>query len=148
MINEKGPEQCEDALNLSAIIDKDSTSAIKETITNNESDKHEDTSQFITTIKMITSVWKEEREAQSKLKKNISMILIFTLVTQLVIINFIIFFIGFNYINIEQWTLRLYITGVFVEVVAVIKIILKSLFPESNNGDMIHLIEETCKKLW
>lgn len=76
------------------------------------------------------------------LKIIFSSIILLILVGLTCSIVYIVFKIGQEKYKFDEWTIRLFITGVFVEVIAVVKIIVSSLFPKDERQLYLKFIND------
>lgn len=88
----------------------------------------------------VLSIWTKEKQADRIMKIVLCASLGVLLVAQIVCINIIIFKIGLKSMEFDEWTIRLFITGVFAEIVALVKIIVNNLFPESGSKDFMEFL--------
>lgn len=72
---------------------------------------------------------KQDRET----KKWFARWMFIVFVVQLVVLNVIFFLVGLEFLNYESWDLKTFIGGTIVEIVAVMFIIAKNLFPAEKN---------------
>lgn len=61
-------------------------------------------------------------------------------INQVHFINKLVSNIGNGSWKMEEWTFRLIVTGVFVEIVAIFKIIVTNLFPVNGSKDFLEFI--------
>ncbi len=61
-------------------------------------------------------------------------------IIQVIFINVIVWKIGKGEMDFDEWTIRLFITGIFAEIVALVKIVINNIFPKSGNKDFMDFI--------
>ena len=74
------------------------------------------------------------------MKQGLSLGISIILVIQVIFINVIVWKIGKGEMDFDEWTIRLFITGIFAEIVALVKIVINNLFPKSGNKDFMDFI--------
>ncbi len=101
---------------------------------------------FDIAINSILSTWHSKQEADNKQRGRYGTILLLILGFQLIFINCIVVAIGLGVLRYDEWLATIFIGSVFVEVIGLVTIIVKSLF-QSNNGtelnEIIKLILES-----
>ena len=88
----------------------------------------------------ILDVWKEEKRSDQKIKIIICLVVLGIVINQVHFINKLVSNIGNGSWKMEEWTFRLIVTGVFVEIVAIFKIIVTNLFPVNGSKDFLEFI--------
>ncbi|MBK1809129.1 hypothetical protein JHL18_00505 [Clostridium sp. YIM B02505] len=90
----------------------------------------------------IAGSFPKEEDLNSTLKKRFSTVILIILGVLTGVISIIIILQGFKIIQLEEWTLRLFVTGTFVEIVALINIMVTSLFPKDDRKVYLDFIKE------
>lgn len=93
-------------------------------------------------VKSLITVWEDNQKVDRELKDKYAKIFLGILGVQILAVLVVIFLLGFNVINIAQWTLSLFMTGVFAQTVSIILLIVKYLFSEYRikELDLFHLM--------
>lgn len=124
-------------IRLSDVIDdKQASEIIDSTISNVAQQDSQKQSELI----KILDVWQEEKKSDQTIKILICLVVLGIIIYQVYFINKLVSNIGNGSWNMEEWTFRLIITGVFVEIVAIFKIIVTNLFPVNGSKDFLEFI--------
>lgn len=94
----------------------------------------------------VLAIWKKEKHTEQIMKVILSVVLGIILLVQIICINIVIFKIGQGSMIFDEWTIRFFITGVFAEIVALVKIIVNNLYPQSGSKDFMEFINELYSK--
>lgn len=124
-------------IKLSDVIDDKETSEIIDSTISHE--VKQDIEKQIELIKIL-EVWKEEKRSDQKIKIIICLVVLGIVINQVHFINKLVSNIGNGSWKMEEWTFRLIVTGVFVEIVAIFKIIVTNLFPVNGSKDFLEFI--------
>lgn len=89
----------------------------------------------------ILNIWKNERESELELKKVVCWALIFMIFLEAIFIGVMVGLQGGGIWFFQEWTFRLIIMSVFVEIVGVFLLVVRSLFPEDSSKAMLELIK-------
>lgn len=89
----------------------------------------------------ILNIWKSERKLELGLKKMVCKTLIWLIFGEALFIALMVILQGAQIWTLEEWTFRLIIVSVFIEIVGVFIIVVKSLFPEDSSKSMLELIK-------
>lgn len=93
----------------------------------------------------ILDVWQKEKKADQTIKIVICIAVLILVILQAGAINMLIFKIANETSNLDEVTLRLIVGGVFLEIVAIFKIIVSSLFPQNGSKDFLEFISNYKK---
>ena len=129
-------------IRLSEVIDEDQSSEI---IDSTISDSAQQDSQKQSELIKILDVWQEEKKSDQTIKILICLVVLGIIISQVCFINKLVSNIANGSWNIEEWTFRLIITGVFVEIVAIFGIIVTNLFPVNGSKDFLEFISNFKK---
>ena len=124
-------------IKLSDVIDDKETSEIIDSTISHE--VKQDIEKQIELIKIL-DVWKEEKRSDQKIKIIICLVVLGIVINQVHFINKLVSNIGNGSWKMEEWTFRPIVTGVFVEIVAIFKIIVTNLFPVNGSKDFLEFI--------
>ena len=86
------------------------------------------------TTKTILHAWAEEQNQDRELKKIYASRLLNMLGVEVLIATVLIVLDGCHVISAKEWTLNLFVSGIISQSMGVIYIIVKYLFPSSNNS--------------
>ena len=109
---------------------------IVETITKERRERSIEDSYFLSVLKM----WQREKKTERLLKLVFSSVIGVILIVQISILNFLVIQIGQGNLKFDEWTIRLFVTGVFAEIVALVKIIITNLFPQNGGKDFMDFL--------
>lgn len=93
----------------------------------------------------ISDSFPKEELLNSTLKKWFSGVILGLLIILTLSTVVIIILCGAGTLKIEEWTLKLFITGVFIEIVAIIRIIVNSLFPKDDRKVYLDFIKSLAR---
>lgn len=126
-----------DDINIEELIDTGITAnIITQTVSEEERQNIKSNNEYLEVL----SIWKKEKRTDQIMKIALSGFLGLMLLGQIIYINVIIFKIGLKKMDFNEWTIRLYITGVFVEIVALVKIVVQNLFPANGSKDFLEFL--------
>ena len=94
---------------------------------------------------LLYSIYKSfenEESLNSSLKKKFSNFILGILLALTSVISIVVIFQGFSLIHLEEWTLRIFVSGIFIEIVALINIMVTSLFPKDDRKIYLDFIKE------
>lgn len=129
-------------IRLSDVIDNEQESEIIDsTISNTAQQDSQKQSELI----KILDVWQEEKKSDQTIKIIICLAVLGIIISQVHFINKLVSNIGSGSWHMEEWTFRLIITGVVVEIVAIFKIIVTNLFPVNGSKDFLEFISNFKK---
>ena len=128
-------------LTFSTVIDKNSVAEKIETTKNTESDSKDRFNLGTSEAIELLNIWKKEKTEELKLKKVIVSFLMRIIYAQLIFIAVMVALYGWGIWDFEEWTFRLIILSIFVETIGGFIIVVKSLFPEDSNKNMIDFME-------
>ena len=123
-------------LGLDDLINFDYETPITRTISEKEKQEYKETDDRI----QVLTIWKDEKKTEQRMKQGLSLGISIILVIQVIFINVIVWKIGKGEMDFDEWTIRLFITGIFAEIVALVKIVINNLFPKSGNKDFMDFI--------
>jgi amino acid transporter len=92
-------------------------------------------------IQTILGIWKEQQDAERKLRKNYANYFIWILIFQLIIVSTIFILVGCSVLKYKQWVVHIFIISVFGEIIGLVSIIVRYLFT-STSKEMIDLVKE------
>lgn len=88
----------------------------------------------------VLSIWMNEKRTEQKMKIALCISIGVILIIQIVYINIVIWGIGAKFMSFDEWTIRIFVTGVFAEIVALVKIVVNNIFPKNGNKDFMDFI--------
>lgn len=136
-------EKNNDSITIEDLIEGD----IKEgTITHTVSDEQKQNLKKSSDYLEVLAIWKKEKRTEQIMKIILSAVLGVILITQIICVNIIIFKIGDQSLKFEEWTIRVFIMGVFAEIVALVKIIVNNLYPQNGSKDFMEFINQLYSK--
>jgi hypothetical protein len=92
-------------------------------------------------IKTVLSAWETQQKEERVLRRTYANYLLAALFLQILLINAAFFGIGLGYLAVEKWVATTFIMAVFFEVVALVLVIVKYLFPKVGS-EVLNLIEK------
>lgn len=92
-------------------------------------------------IKTVLSAWETQQKEERGLRRTYANYLLAALFLQILLINAAFFGIGAGYLVVEKWVANTFIMAVFFEVVALVLVIVKYLFPKVGS-EVLNLIEK------
>jgi cation transport ATPase len=95
-------------------------------------------------FRTVLQAWENQQEEERKLRKTYANWFLAGLFLQVVLINTAFFFIGFGLLVVEKWLATTFIMAVFIEITALVSVIVNYLFPKGGKSaeDFIKLIEK------
>ena len=123
-------------LGLDDLINFDYETPITRTISEKEKQEYKETDDRI----QVLTIWKDEKKTEQRMKQGLSLGISIILVIQVIFINVVVWKIGKGEMDFDELTIRLFITGIFAEIVALVKIVINNLFPKSGNKDFMDFI--------
>ncbi|ACQ55032.1 hypothetical protein [Clostridium botulinum] len=93
-------------------------------------------------LNAIANSFPQEQKLNENLKKKFSRVLLFLLSILIFSIVGIVLFMGTGKLKYNEWTIRLFITGVFIEIVGIIQIIVTSLFPKEDRKNYFDFLDK------
>lgn len=94
----------------------------------------------------ILTIWKQEKRTERWMKISFSVVIGLILISQICYIDIIMSKIGDQQMNFDEWTIKLFVTGVFIEIIGLVKIVAENLFPKDGNKNFMKFIEEMYSK--
>lgn len=91
-------------------------------------------------LKKILDAWERQHTEERKLRVTYAKYLLSAIFVQLVLVNLVLFLLGFGIIKLEQWMANIFVVSVFAEIVGMAHIILKYLFPKLG-GEVLELLK-------
>lgn len=88
----------------------------------------------------ILSTWTKDREDIYSLKKKICNFLMWTIAGILLALGIYLILAGLNYIEVEEWTLKLIIVSVFGAILTIFHTVIKHIFPEKSDENFINFM--------
>lgn len=92
-------------------------------------------------LKLVLDEWSNQQKSERELRGSYANWLLIFLFAQIVAVNAAFFFIGFKWLQVDEWTSRLFIMAVFSELSAMVFFIVKYLFSKAEDR-MMELIEK------
>lgn len=94
-------------------------------------------------FKLITLVnaWQRQNKAERKLRQRVAWCILIALALQIVLINTTFFLMGFKVMVADADLAKIFVLAVFAEIVAMVLIVLRYLFPQTGN-DFLQLMKE------
>ncbi|NRY59830.1 hypothetical protein [Clostridium beijerinckii] len=122
----------------------------KETNANDQSDiklddeDEESRAKINTLLDCIANTFPVEEQLNGTLKKWFSIFILIILLILSIVISAVVILEGFKLygFDLEEWTLRLFVSGVFLEIIVLIKIMINSLFPKDDRKLYLDFIKE------
>lgn len=99
-----------------------------------------------TSLVEVLKIWKKERKYDLILKIGISVVLTLLVSGQVIFLMNLLYKIGEGKLKYNEWTLRLFVTSIFLEVVAMFRIVVSHLFPKNGSKDMIEFIQKSINQ--
>ncbi|BAE47821.1 hypothetical protein G8S49_05900 [Clostridium botulinum C] len=93
-------------------------------------------------LNFIASSFPNEQKTNSRLKITLSIILSVILIELVASTILIVWNIGKGTFKYDEWTIRLFITGIFAEIVGIVRIIVNSLFPKEDRKLYLEFIDK------
>lgn len=100
--------------------------------------KAKDQSFKLTTL---VNAWQRQNKAERKLRQKVAWCILAALALQIILVNTTFFLIGFGVISIDEGLAKIFILAVFAEIVAMVLIVLRYLFPQIGN-EFLQLIKD------
>jgi hypothetical protein len=97
-------------------------------------------------IDKVLSNWIQNQESERSQRSSYGKSLLKILGFQLFIVNLIVILIGCNLLHYEKWLINIFISSVFIEVIGLVAIIVKSLFQSNNGTELNEIIKLTLEK--
>lgn len=91
-------------------------------------------------IQIILTTWETQQTEERNLRKTYAKWLLIALFSQILLINTAFFLIGFGFLEIEKWIATTFIIAVFIEISALLLVVVNYLFPKVGT-ELIKLIE-------
>lgn len=85
-------------------------------------------------LNIIVDAWKIQQREERKLRNIYAGWLLAFLFVQMILINISFFLIGQEILKIEKWVANTFIIAVFTEIVSMIMVIIRYLFPKSGSN--------------
>lgn len=92
-------------------------------------------------LKTVLTAWETQQKEERGLRRTYANYLLAALFLQILLINGAFFGIGAGYLVVEKWVATTFIMAVFFEVVALVLVIVKYLFPKVGS-EVLNLIEK------
>jgi hypothetical protein len=100
--------------------------------------KAKDQSFKLTTL---VNAWQRQNKAERKLRQKVAWCILVALAVQIILVNVTFFLIGFKVMVADAELAKIFILAVFAEIVAMVLIVLRYLFPQTGN-EFLQLIKE------
>ena len=92
-------------------------------------------------IDTIFSHWKTEADEVRNARKPVAYWLLGAMISQGILADVAFFLLGLGYLQVDEWTARIFIMSVFAELAAMVFFIVKYLFSRTDR-DLLNLIEK------
>ncbi|MBF9143748.1 hypothetical protein [Hymenobacter properus] len=92
-------------------------------------------------LQTLVGAWQRQNKAERKLRQKVAWCILVALGIQIILVNTTFFLIGFGVIKAEENLAKIFILAVFAEIVAMVLIVLRYLFPRTGN-EFLQLIKE------
>lgn len=92
-------------------------------------------------LQIILNTWETQQTEERNLRKTYAKWLLIALFTQIILINAAFFFIGFGFMTVEKWVATTFIVAVFLEISALLLVVVNYLFPKVGS-ELIKLLEK------
>ncbi|UYZ61597.1 hypothetical protein [Hymenobacter weizhouensis] len=92
-------------------------------------------------LQTLVTAWKLQNEAERQLRQKVAWYILGALAFQLLLVNTCYFLIGFGVLRVDADLSKIFVLAVFAEVVAMVLIVLRYLFPQIGN-EFLQLIKE------
>lgn len=89
----------------------------------------------------IIGLWSREKKSDQFMKLIICSLLVCILVGEIIFIDILVYLIGKGVLKFDEWTIRLFIAGVFTEIAALVKMMMGNLFPVDEKKDFMNFIK-------
>jgi hypothetical protein len=80
------------------------------------------------------NTWKEQQDQDRGTRKYYAKWLLIVVCVQIFIINLLFTLIGLGFLNVQEWTANTFIMSVFVEISAMVLIVVNYLFPKAQKS--------------
>lgn len=92
-------------------------------------------------LQTLVSAWQRQNKAERKLRQKVAWCILVALAIQIILVNTTFFLIGFKVIAVDENLAKIFILAVFAEIVSMVLIVLRYLFPITGN-EFLQLIKE------
>lgn len=92
-------------------------------------------------LQIILNTWETQQKEERNLRKTYAKWLLIALFIQIIFINIAFFLIGFGFMIIERWVATTFIVAVFLEISALLLVVVNYLFPKVGS-ELIKLLEK------
>lgn len=90
-------------------------------------------------LEFVLGTWKETQEYERKLKQRVANIVFALLGLEVLVGNTAFFFYGFGLINVPEWVAQTFYVGMYVQVIGIVTIVVRSLFPKPKSDTLTEL---------
>lgn len=114
-----------------------------------KNDKFESLDEVSERLKMTretADVFLENAKSDRKWKNIYAKILLIILIIQILSVNIIFILVGFSIMNYSDSTFNIFITGTLIEIIAVIRLVVKYLFSDNISATFDKVLEKNKKK--
>lgn len=92
-------------------------------------------------LQTLVGAWQRQNKAERKLRQKVAWCILVALGIQIILVNVTFFLIGFKEIVVDENLAKIFILAVFAEIVSMVLIVLRYLFPITGN-EFLQLIKE------
>lgn len=92
-------------------------------------------------LQTLVTAWKLQNEAERSLRQKVAWYILGALAFQILLVNTCYFLIGFGVLRVDADLSKIFVLAVFTEVVAMVLIVLRYLFPQVGN-EFLQLIKD------
>ena len=92
-------------------------------------------------LQAVLDSWEKQTKQERDLRRHYAKYLLWSLFAQAIVVNIAFFMIGWKFIEVEEWTARIFILAVFSELSAMVFFIVKYLFAPTDEN-VLRLIEK------
>lgn len=97
-------------------------------------------------MQTILGIWRRTQEGERQLRKNVAYWILGALFFELAAGNAAFFLIGFDRFTVSEWVAQTFIIGMYTQIVSIVLIVVKSLFPVPKT-DILSEINQMVDKL-
>ena len=97
-------------------------------------------------LETVLEIWQKQEEQDRNLRKIVAYAIFGGLGVELIIGNLIMILMGFGKIKIEQWVANIFFVGMYTQIVTLVTVVVKNLFPTPQK-DGNNLLKEIVKDL-
>lgn len=87
----------------------------------------------------VLNIWRKTQKNERKLKKVVAYMILGGLATELIAGNTAFFLIGFGLFKVPEWVAQTFFIGMYAQIISVVLIVVKSLFPTPKSDSLTEL---------